>query len=85
MDEQLIDALYKKAIGYCADEETVEYSGEGEVVKRKVATKHYPPDISALKAYVELSGDRMQRLSNEELEREKIRLIGLLKEGENGA
>ncbi len=84
MDGQLIDALYKKAVGYQADEEIVEYSGEGEILKRKITTKHYPPDISALKAYVELAENRLEHLSEAELEKEKQRLIKLLKEGENG-
>lgn len=85
MDEQLMDALYKKAIGYTTDEETVEYSGEGEVIKRKVSTKHHPPDISALKTYVDLTEDKLQRMSEAELEREKVRLLYELKEVDNGA
>ena len=85
MDGQLTDALYKKATGYEADEEIVEYSGEGEILKRKITTKHYPPDIAALKAYVELAENRLERLTEEELLKEKQRLIGLLKEDKNGA
>lgn len=83
MDGQLIDALYKKAIGYSIDEEIVEYSGDGEVTKRKITTKYYPPDITALKTYIELSAERLQRLSSEELIKEKKRLIEMLKEGGN--
>lgn len=85
MDEQLIDALYKKAIGYSADEETVEYSGDNEIIKRKVQTKHYPPDINALKTYIELTTDNLQKMSEDELEKEKTRLLNELKEVNDGA
>ena len=54
MDEKLVNSLYKKAVGYTVTEKTTEYSPEGEVVKKKVTQKHFPPDISALKAYLEL-------------------------------
>ena len=49
------------------------------MIKRKVVSKNVPPDVSAVKLLVELSGDTdVKNLTDEELEREKIRLIKLL-------
>ncbi len=49
------------------------------MVKRKVVSKNVPPDVSAVKLLVELDGDKdVKNLSDEELEREKQRLIKLL-------
>ena len=86
MDEKILRSLYKKAVGYTVSEKTMEYSPEGDVVKKKVTTKHYPPDISALKAYLELlsEGNTLEKMSDEELESEKNRLLKKLEEIENG-
>ena len=85
MDRKLADSLYKKAVGYTATEKTLEYSPEGDVVKKKVTSKHYPPDISALKAYLELITEEedYERMTDEELESEKKRLLGQLEEMKN--
>jgi len=86
MDEKLLRSLYKKAVGYTVNEKTMEYSPEGDVVKKKVTTKHYPPDISALKAYLELisQGECLETMSDEELESEKVRLLKILEEMSDG-
>ena len=86
MDEKLLHSLYKKAVGYTVNEKTMEYSPDGEVVKKKVTSKHFPPDISALKAYLELisSEEDYESMTDEELEREKERLLKKLEETENG-
>ena len=86
MDKKLVDSLYKKAVGYTATEKTMEYSPEGDVVKKKVTSKHYPPDISALKAYLDLtsSGEDYERMTDEELEQEKQRLLKELEEMKDG-
>jgi len=86
MDEKILHSLYKKAIGYTVNEKTLEYSPEGDVVKKKVTSKHYPPDIAALKAYLELvsEGDSLEKMSDEELENEKRRLLLKLEEMKNG-
>lgn len=85
MDDKLLHSLYKKAVGYTVTEKTLEYSPEGDVVKKKVTSKHYPPDIAALKAYLELAeGETLESLSDEELAREKARLLKVLEEMENG-
>ncbi len=77
------EALLKRAVGYEAQEVTEEYADDGEgnvkMVKRKVVSKNVPPDVSAVKLLVELSGDDdVRNLSDEELQNEKIRLIKLL-------
>ena len=86
MDKKLVDSLYKKAVGYTATEKTLEYSPDGDVVKKKVTSKHYPPDITALKAYLELLSDKedIERMTDEELEAEKERLLKELEEKRNG-
>lgn len=90
MDNNELDgvksALEKRALGYDSTEITEEYSekedGELRMIKRKVVQKNVPPDVSALKLLFELSEKTcdLSSLSDEELEREKLRLIKLLKE-----
>lgn len=87
MDEMILKALLKKATGYSYDEVTEEYGvdGNGEIVllKRKITNKYSPPDTSALKTYLEVSGERgVTELTDDELEKEKERLLALLKENE---
>ena len=85
MDKKLVNSLYKKAVGYTATEKTTEYSPDGEVVRKKVVSKHFPPDISALKAYLELvsDGEDLEAMTDEELEAEKQRLLKQLEETKN--
>ncbi len=50
------------------------------MVKRKVVSKNVPPDVSAVKLLVEINGEEdVKNLSDEDLEKEKIRLLVLLK------
>lgn len=78
-EKKLTEALLKKAIGYTAKEEVVEYKledGETYPVKKKISKKHYPPDLSAMKAYMELAkSDGLINYTNEELLLEKSRLL----------
>lgn len=55
------------------------------MIKRKVVLKPVPPDVSALKLLKEFESesDNIKSLTDEELEKEKIRLIKLLEESEN--
>lgn len=84
----MIDVLYKKAKGYDVEETTQEYvvdeEGVKRLVKEKTSTKHVPPDLSALKAYMEMRDTELSRMSNEELEKEKNRLIALLQQPVKG-
>lgn len=84
--EKAKKALFKKAIGFKTQEVVEEYAqNDGEIVltKKKVTQKEVPPDCVAIKMIIE-SGEDYSALSTEELEKEKIRLIKLLKESENG-
>ena len=80
MDEELINALIKRAKGYSFSEVQEEYSvtdgGEIALTKRKVSEKYCPPDTAALKTYMEICKDKdISEMSDEELEREKHRLL----------
>ncbi len=79
----MLDVLYKKARGYDVEEINREYvvdeDGNKKLVKEKTTVKHVPPDLSALKAYMEIKDTELARMSNEELSKEKERLIGELK------
>lgn len=84
MDEEILSGLLKRAKGYSYKEVQEEYAvkedGEIALTKRKVTEKYCPPDSSALKTYMELNGDkRIEEYSDEELENERNRLLGLLK------
>lgn len=87
-DEQdLKQALIKKALGYDAMEVVEEYAqgdeGEVRLTKRKVTKKSVPPDVSALKILIEGEGLKpISQMTDEELEREKQRLLRLLEEGQ---
>ena len=84
--EKAKKALFKKAIGLKTQEVVEEYSqNDGEIVltKKKVTQKEVPPDCAAIKMIIE-SVEDYSALSLEELEKEKIRLIKLLKESEDG-
>lgn len=51
LDDQLKEALIKKATGYMVKESVMEYGveeGEEKLLKKKVSTKYYPPDLSAI-------------------------------------
>lgn len=76
----VMSTLLKRAMGYTVEEIVEEYAGEdrgGELIKRKVSTKPVPPDITALKTYIELSkqDDGYALMTDSELMAEKERLI----------
>lgn len=89
MDEEILSGLLKRAKGYSYKEVQEEYAvkedGEIALTKRKVTEKYCPPDSGALKTYMELNGDkRIEEYSDEELESELNRLLGLLKKEQEG-
>ncbi len=57
-DNELLAALRKRALGYAADETVTEYDAEGNEVRRKVSVKEVPPDMTAIKLLLELTGVR---------------------------
>ena len=92
-EERIKKALLKKAVGYSTKEEIVEFTrddaGAEVVSKRKVSKKHIPPDISALRLLIEHFYSNkfqdVQTMSDEELQREREKIIELLKEEERNA
>lgn len=88
--ELLVNILMKKAKGYAYREKTDEYvfsDGKKQLVKSKVVTKRVQPDVSAIKALIQL-GDGLTdvtQLTDEQLQVEKLRLIKLLNEYETSA
>ena len=87
MDEQIVKALLKKAIGYTYDEVQEEYTitedGESVLTKKKIVKKYCPPDSTALKTYLELSPEKSyENMTDEELETERVRLLQELKKQE---
>jgi hypothetical protein len=83
-EKEINGALIKKALGYDATETVEEYAGgeEGEIrlLKKKVTTKHLPPDITALKILMDGREKEVSEMSDAELMEEKVRLLNLLKE-----
>ncbi|MDE6550381.1 MAG: hypothetical protein K2M44_02615 [Clostridia bacterium] len=76
MNKALMDALYKKAIGYVEGDTVEEIDADSNVVKRKITYKHIPPDISAIKMYQEqLSSDRYCDMTDEQLLAAKRRYL----------
>lgn len=86
-NEKIKKALKKRALGYDSTEVTEEYTesddGNVRLIKRKVVSKNVPPDVSAAKLLMELYNEQasFELMSDEELEKEKIRLIKILSEG----
>ena len=84
--EKIQKALLKRALGYDSSETVEEYAKDGEdmtIIRKKVTKKNVPPDISAVKMLLENLSDSPNSLSSfseEELEKEKLRLLALLKE-----
>ena len=83
--KKITQALIKKAIGFdCVEtiEEFSESEGEMRLLKRKVTTKVVPPDVSAAKLLMEMQTEEkdVADMTDEELEKERIRLIKILEE-----
>lgn len=82
-EECVKDAVLKVALGYSLKEVTEEYSADDgglKLVKRKETVKDVPPDLKAVKLLWEEQD--YSRLSDEELEEERQKLIGQLKSEE---
>ncbi len=80
---KLEDALLKVALGYQLAEVTEEYAevnGELKLTKRKKTKKDVPPDLKAVQMLLSGSLEEYGSLTDEELEREKKRLLVALQE-----
>lgn len=85
-NKKLLDALYKKALGYTYEEITEEFTvtqEDGEkLIKRKKSTKNVPPDLASAKLLIEISnenGNEYEKMTDEELDKEIERIKTLLK------
>lgn len=79
------DAILKVALGYQVAEVTEEYAeedGELKLIKRKKTKKDVPPDLKAVQLLLSENGDEYGKWSDEELEAEKDRLLGILRSSE---
>ena len=89
LDENIKEALLKKAVGFESDEIVEEYttdeSGNAVLSKRKITKKVNPPDVNALKFLLEqnsLFDNEISKMTDEQLLAEKERLLQLLKQKE---
>jgi hypothetical protein len=87
-DKKIKEMLLKAAKGYKVAEVTVEYAevdGKMQVMKKKEVKKDVPGDWKALQLLLEneRSEEHCDGLSDEELEKEKQRLLQELIKGEN--
>ena len=82
-EEKLGNALLKVALGYQIAEVTEEYAevnGELKLTKRKKTKKDVPPDLKAVQLLLASDGGaEYGTWTEEELNAEKERLLGLLK------
>lgn len=87
-NKKLAKALFKKAMGYSVDETTEEFlvdeNGKLFLQKKKVTTKHIPPDIPAARALLEYffqsEKDDLSKMTDDELYAEKARLLKAIKQ-----
>ncbi|MBE5747277.1 MAG: hypothetical protein E7352_03765 [Clostridiales bacterium] len=81
-EEKIGEALLKVALGYQIAEVTEEYAevdGALKLTKRKKTKKDVPPDLKAVQMLLEGNGgEEYSGWSDEELEREKARLLQAL-------
>ena len=84
----MLDVLYKKAKGYEVTETTREYGvdeeGNAKLLKEKTSTKYVPPDLSAIKAYMDLKDGELYSMSDEELKKERNKLLRGLRKSAKG-
>ena len=83
--KELEEAIKKVAFGFSLEEVTEEYSvedGEMKLTKRKETRKDVPPDLKAVKLLLDGEETTFEKMSDEELEKEKQRLLNLWKEKE---
>jgi hypothetical protein len=88
VNEEIVSALMRRVRGYRVKEVVEEYGadedGGEKLLKRKVNSKHVPPDVAAAKILNELFGEKgVIEMTDGELEKEKKRLLKELKNGSN--
>ncbi len=82
LDEETIEAIKTLAKGLVVKEVTKEYSadkdGEMKLIKKKVNSKTLPPSVDVVKMIYTTNLDNTNKyksMTDEELEKEKIRLL----------
>lgn len=87
--EKLEKALLKKALGYTAKEVSEEYAKVDDdlvLSKRKLNTKSYPPDLASLQlllSRLDRQDEDLRDMTDDDLFKERDRLIKLLEKGGN--
>ena len=81
--EKEINALLLKVAKGCkvaeVTEEYAEVDGQLKLLKRKKTKKDVPPDLKAVQILLGECGGGVEGMTDEELEKEKARLLDLLK------
>ena len=90
LDEETFKAVKKLVKGFCLKEVINEYvlddNGKKQLSKQKVSKKLVPPNTDILKILLnkaEPSPTNFENWSDADLEKEKQRLLKMLKKGEN--
>ena len=90
LDVETFKAIKRLVKGFCLKEETNEYvvdaNGDMQLSKQKICKKAVPPNTDILKMLFTKSETKtinFESWSDAELEKEKQRLLKLLKKGEN--
>lgn len=87
LNDKLKQTLIKKATGYKVEESVCEYGileDEVKLIKKKVSTKYFPPDLTAINMLLNQKETNLIELTDAELEQEKQKILELLKEIESG-
>lgn len=90
LDEETFKAIKKLVKGFCLKEVINEYvlddNGNKQLSKQKISKKLVPPNTDILKMLfnkTDTSATNFENWSDAELEKEKQRLLKMLKKGEN--
>lgn len=90
LDEETFKAIKKLVKGFCLKEVVNEYvldgNGNKQLTKQKISKKLVPPNTDILKMLYNKSDNNemtFESWSDADLEKEKQRLLKLLKKGEN--
>ena len=90
LDEETFKAIKKLVKGFCLKEVVNEYvldaNGNKQLAKQKVSKKLVPPNTDILKmlfSKTETAVTSFENWSDADLEKEKQRLLKILKKGEN--
>ena len=81
--KKLETALLKVALGFSVEEVTEEFAdvdGQLKLLKRKRTKKQVPPDLKAVQLLLAERGVAVADMTDEELEKEKQRLLLILSE-----